>query len=372
MCSVSLLVLQLCILSLGVCQDSLPNMGNRRYSSHSPESSRRSNISRISNDYRYSHHYSLPKSSARSGLVTRNTQGYQNKVLGLYILLADDTEEGFESNAFWSPQLYEWQQSSANVLFFTFIHPGTMEIPPAFISLTSSRGTDRPGAVPADTLIIFAIGGYAYSKDIVPWRWLRNRRAAERMAEEVATWPEVFGCDGVDLDLEEGAGDHPDAGRNMIHFIRRLKQLKPEMIVSQPVYGYPQVPAETEVINASWDTVGRSNNLADSVGLMVYESTTALNYVNNYARGTSRWQGFPVRVNVPKNSIMLGAKGQTSSRDLRTLASESIKQDLLGIMVWYASVKNGFQYESSWDASTDSDSIRGYMEAMNLFRRHNY
>ena len=34
-----------------------------------------------------------------------------------------------------------------------------------------------------------------------------------------------------------------------------------------------QVQAETDVINASWDTKSKSNGLADSVGLMVYEGT---------------------------------------------------------------------------------------------------
>ena len=32
-----------------------------------------------------------------------------------------------------------------------------------------------------------------------------------------------------------------EAGPNMLHFISKLKLLVPEMIVSQPVYGYPQV-----------------------------------------------------------------------------------------------------------------------------------
>jgi hypothetical protein len=34
-----------------------------------------------------------------------------------------------------------------------------------------------------------------------------------------------------------------------------------------------QVQAETDVINASWDTEKNSKGLADSVGLMVYEGT---------------------------------------------------------------------------------------------------
>merc|ERR1712129_310662 len=54
-----------------------------------------------------------------------------------------------------------------------------------------------------------------------------------------------------------------------IHFIRKLRELKPDLIISQPVYGFPQVQAETDVINASWDSKGTSANLADSIGLMV-------------------------------------------------------------------------------------------------------
>ena len=51
-----------------------------------------------------------------------------------------------------------------------------------------------------------------------------------------------------------------------------------------------QVQAEIDVINASWDSDGSSSNLADSLGLMVYEGTQALNYVKNYANGSGQWQ----------------------------------------------------------------------------------
>ncbi len=61
------------------------------------------------------------------------------------------------------------------------------------------------------------------------------------MAEKVAEWPRQYQCDGIDLDLEEGAGAHKKAGENMIHFIRRLRQLQPDIIISQPTYGYPAV-----------------------------------------------------------------------------------------------------------------------------------
>ena len=42
---------------------------------------------------------------------------------------------------------------------------------------------------------------------------------------------------------------------------------------------YSQVQAEIDVINASWNVGGTSNGLADSVGIMVYEGTQALQYV---------------------------------------------------------------------------------------------
>ena len=53
------------------------------------------------------------------------------------------------------------------------------------------------------------------------------------------------------------------------------------------------------------------------------------------------------------------------------MANKCIQDDLLGIMVWYASVDNGFQYKHSeqWDASISEDSIAGYKSAMNLFRQ---
>ena len=78
--------------------------------------------------------------------------------MGIYILLADEDHEGFESNADWEPRLYDYQQKSANLLFFTFIHPITMEVPPSFQKLAATRGKNIEGAIPKDTVILFAIG----------------------------------------------------------------------------------------------------------------------------------------------------------------------------------------------------------------------
>merc|ERR1739848_627456 len=230
--------------------------------------------------------------------------------------------------------------------FFTFIHPITMDVPPAFEALAKTRGKDIPGAIQKDTVILFALGGYAYSSKIKPWPWLESKAAAEKMAERVAEWPERYGIDGIDLDLEDGAGNTPKAGPMMIHFVKKLRQLQPKMIIGQPTYGFPQVKAEIAVINASWKNK-RNTGIADAVGLMVYQGTQALNYVKNYAEATSQWSGFPIK----------------------TLAAETMKNDYLGIMVWYASVKGGLQYAVSWDASESEATIEAYIEVGQKFRQ---
>lgn len=286
----------------------------------------------------------------------------------MYILLADDTEEGFGSNEDWEPELFPYQQNGANVLFFTFINPATMEVPLAFKKLAATRGTDAPGAVPADTRIIFAIGGYEYSLRPNPWDWLTSKEKAETMADKVARWRDDYGIDGIDLDIEEGAGSNSIAGPHLVTFVKRIKSIHPDMIVGQPTYGYPQVQAEIDVINASWKVGGESNGIADSIGLMVYEGTQALQYVKNFAAGSSQWDGFPIKVDVPKPAILLGCKGSSSTSTITTLATEAIKQDILGVMVWYCSVRNGLKYGESWDCTGSEGSEAGYVAAMELFR----
>ena len=43
-----------------------------------------------------------------------------------------------------------------------FLITDTMKVPLAFQKLAATRGTGADGAVPKDTKIIFAIGGYSY------------------------------------------------------------------------------------------------------------------------------------------------------------------------------------------------------------------
>jgi len=61
---------------------------------------------------------------------------------------------------------------------------------------------------------------------------------------------------------------------------------------------------------------------------------------------------------------MLGVKGSASASDIGQLADEINRQDLLGMMVWYSSVRNGFQYEASWDSSGNQESERAYVDAL--------
>lgn len=292
---------------------------------------------------------------------------FPRKVLGMYLALADEAADGdFGSDADWEPRLYEYQQQGSNVLFFTFINPADMKVPTSFQKLAATRGTGVEGAIPSDTLILFAIGGYLYSYETNPWDWLTTQEKAEAMAVQVAEWPALYGCDGIDLDIEEGAGSRPEAGPNLVHFIRKLRQLQPDIIIGQPTYGFPQVQAESDVINESWNVGGSNNNLADSIGIMTYEGTEALRYVDNFALGSQQWDGFPIKVDVPTSSIMVGCKGSASASTIMELAQESLNRNLLGVMVWYASVVNGFRYEESWDGSFSPESAQGYIDALNL------
>ena len=73
-----------------------------------------------------------------------------------------------------------------------------------------------------------------------------------------------------------------------------------------------QVQAEIDVVNGGWTVDGEKRGLLESVGLMVYEGTQSLNYVDNYAHGTSQWEGFPITVDVTISDIMLGCKAGLS------------------------------------------------------------
>ncbi|WP_141736108.1 glycosyl hydrolase family 18 protein [Oligoflexus tunisiensis] len=277
--------------------------------------------------------------------------------VGLYSLLADDADARYPSHADWQPELHRYQQEGFSTLYFTFIRPDTMSVPPAFTRLARSRGTNQPGAVPAGTRIIFAVGGIAYSTGINPWPWLTSPEAARSMAQRVARWSHEHGADGIDLDIEEGAGNDRRAGKNLVEFVRELKRLNPNFLVTLPVYGYPQVDAANTLVNAAFGPDGTDYGLVDSIGIMVYEGTMALDYIGNYAKipGKDRWEGFPIQADVPKRKILLGLKGTASDATIRSMTTAVKAQNLGGVMAWYGSVlhqgQKALQYSTEWDSS---------------------
>mmetsp|Transcript_50757 Transcript_50757/g.99466 ORF Transcript_50757/g.99466 Transcript_50757/m.99466 type:complete len:329 (+) Transcript_50757:49-1035(+) len=290
-----------------------------------------------------------------------------NRNLGMYVLLADDTTP-YNSTKVWQPQLHRYQQQGTNLLFFTFINPSDLpNVPPAFSKLAKTRGSQAPGAVPGNTTILFSIGGEAYSQQPNPWAFLETKEAAEAMAVEIAKWPAAFGCDGIDMDLETGAGTSTNAVKNIPYFAAKLKEVNPDFIFSQPVFGSPSsVPAANAVLEASYN---KSHAVSPSsvgsvqrVGIMVYSSDSALQYVANYAQGCTKCTQWycPLACCVPMQQIFLGADGGSDAQTITKLANDVINNQLAGIMVWFASVldsgtgQTALVYGPAGDASDPS------------------
>jgi len=269
-----------------------------------------------------------------------------SKVVGLYLLIADDGWP-YKSETEWVPKLPDYiGAGGVNVLWLAFVHPAKMPaLPPAMAHI----GRNRPNG----TKVIASVGGEAYSSS-ASWPWLASTEAAEAMAAEVVGWKTKYGIDGIDLDIE---GNQP--GPTALAFANKVKQLDPTFIVTQPVFGSPQITEENYMVNQCFAKGAKSS--VDSIGIMVYEGTGSLQYVKDYVNGSKQWSGFPIHVDVPPQKVMLGAGGQSSAGTIEALAQAAHDQDLGGIMVWYASVidsatgKPGNQYSGgAMDASIQS------------------
>mgnify|MGYP006088417841 FL=1 len=299
--------------------------------------------------------------SALHLLAASTASAMPSKSLGMYVLLADDTTE-YSSNRSWTPALHPYQQSGANVLFFTFLNPALLPaVPPAFAKLAATRGSGAPGAVSAKAVVLFSIGGESYSTKTNPWPFLASKAAAEAMAIEVAKWSTLYpGCDGVDMDIETGAGAAKGAAANLVHFAAKLHELNPAFIYTQPVFGSPtSVPAANAAIeasfNASWHGGSEPTSLGsvDAIGIMSYSGTGSEAYVEPYAQGCSskhctQWY-CPLAACVPLGKILLGAGGDATPSTMTALATAVTTQKLGGFMVWFASVL---------DAATGKTAVR--------------
>jgi len=249
----------------------------------------------------------------------------------MYVLIADDTYPGHTSSDEWQPLLHPYQQAGADALFLTFINPTDMAVPPAMAALAAGRGSGSPGSVPSDTLLIFSVGGELYSHKPNPWPFLESPEAARAMAAQVARWP----SDGIDLDIESGAGDQSNAGTNMVCFVDALRQARPGFIITQPVYGESAVAAENYVVK---------QNKADRIGIMVYSVVDSLSYISNWDQHG-------------KNLIIAGIGG-LSEDYAEPMACEVKQQGLGGMMVWYASVLDAATNQSAIVYEGDPDATR--------------
>ena len=265
---------------------------------------------------------------------------------GVYLLLADNTvsvtnDQGQSvlSTKNWNPKISSWI-SQYNVVFFTFIN-SDMQIPPSF------ENARKSGQIQAGTKIIYSIGGYAYSQDVNGWRnVLGTSDKAKQMASQVAKWE----VDGIDLDIEDPAGNDSDLANNIVIFSQELKRLRPDFIITQPVFGYPQIYSESLIAVRSWDNNGVSQNAADAIGIMVYTGSQSLQYVKNYTgEGCTQWWcalcaaakvSLPCG-KVPISSILAGIGGDASQADVNEVCKS---RGIGGYMIWYASADNGFQY----------------------------
>lgn len=285
---------------------------------------------------------------------------------GFYTLLADNTVSGYTSSDNWQPALYDYQIEGSNVMWFTFIDPNTMAVPPAFANLAKCRG--QSGCPTQDQRVIFSFGGESYSNSV--WPWLASQSAAESMAQTVSQWPSQYGCDGIDIDIEGTAGNDPTSATNIMYFVQKLKSLNPNMIITLPVYGFPQVAATDNLVNMAF-APGNNQTYIDSVGIMVYQDTESLTYVSDYADATSKWYGFPITVDVPSKYILAGLQGSASDSVISEMGSSVLSENLGGLMMWFASVwddtrnQKAFTYGGDDASSAQSSQWQNNMNSIN-------
>ena len=101
---------------------------------------------------------------------------------------------------------------------------------------------------------------------------------------------------------------------------------------------------------------------------MVYDGTECLNWVSGYTQATNKPSYWPIKVNVPHDAMMVGLWGSATPQDIMTMAEEVKRQGLLGIIVWYSSVQNGFIYNQMSDAVYAVESQNAFKTAMSYLK----
>lgn len=92
------------------------------------------------------------------------------------------------------------------------------------------------------------------------WPWLHTIAAAEAMADQVALWPDQYGCDGIDLDLEGNEiGNNRTMANIFISFVKRLRQQNPSIYITQPISAWPHPDTAVDMINTvGWTIQGKN------------------------------------------------------------------------------------------------------------------
>ncbi len=79
---------------------------------------------------------------------------------------------------------------------------------------------------------MYSVGGSGYSERVDDWyRWFGTAKSARELASYVGNpynWP----CDGIDIDLEQGAGEDHTISENLIVFVQELRRLRPNFIIT--------------------------------------------------------------------------------------------------------------------------------------------
>lgn len=78
------------------------------------------------------------------------------------------------------------------------------------------------------------------------------------------------------MDLEDPVGNDPTLSANLVIFAKELRRLRPEFIITQPVFGSPAIMSESLITVESWDVHGHSSDIADAIGIMTYTGSQSL------------------------------------------------------------------------------------------------
>ena len=87
------------------------------------------------------------------------------------------------------------------------------------------------------------------------------------------------------MDIETGAGNAPKAGENLAYFTIKLRELAPQMVVTQPVFGSPSsVPGANMFIAAGYKYVHQGyaafDVIQDKAGIHPILQSQEANYLN--------------------------------------------------------------------------------------------